>query len=181
MTEKSKNCLFGLSAEFDTPEGLLEAAKSAKAEGYSSISTYSPFEIQGMSEAMEYKSPLVAWVAYLGMFVGIAGAVTVQYWSSAIHYPLNVAGRPLNPWPAYIPISFEAAILVAGISIVVLLLWSNGFPQPYHPIFNVEGSGAISRDRFYLCIEVTDEKFSMSQTGAFLEGLDPISVSEVSC
>lgn len=181
MTEKSKNCLFGLSAEFDTPEEFLEAAKAAKAEGYAEISTYTPYEVHGLSEAMGYSSPLVAWIAYIGMFIGIGGALTAQYWTSAIHYPLNVGGRPLNPWPAYIPVSFEAAILVAGVSIVVFLLWRNGFPQPYHPIFNVEDSAAISRDRFYLCIEVTDAKFSLSQTGAFLEGLNPTKVSEVTC
>jgi len=92
---------------------------------------------------------------------------------------LNVGGRPLNPWPAYIPITFEAAILVAGLATALFMFIRSGLPAPYHPIFNTSGIENASRDRFFLCVLVTDAKFHLSETRQFLETLQPISVNEV--
>lgn len=176
---KIKNDLFGLSATFDDAHDLLEATKKAKAAGYNDIKAYSPYEVHGISEVIGESSPLLGWLVLIGILAGIAGAFAVQYWTSAIHYPLIVGNKPLNPWPAFIPVMFEAAILFGGLTAAIFMFVRSGLPLPYHPIFNIEAGSSITTDSFVLCIMVSDDQFDMDKTEAFLTSLDPIQVSEV--
>jgi len=113
---------------------------------------------------------------------GILGALTgygLQYWVSAISYPINVGGRPYNSWVAFIVVTFELTILFASIFGVVGMLALNKLPEPYHPVFNVPAFQSASRDGFFLAIEARDAKFDREGTARFLEGLRPVAVTEV--
>ncbi len=171
--------IYGLMAEFDAPEDLLAAATRAHAEGYRRMDAYSPFPVEGLSEAIGFRHtrlPLLVLIAgVVGAIVGFAS----QYWVTVIDYPLNVGGRPLNSWPAYIPITFEVTILFAALTAVVGMIALNGLPMPYHPVFNVPAFGGASRDRFFLCLEATDPRFDREATRRFLESLKAREVSEV--
>ena len=94
-------------------------------------------------------------------------------------YPLNVGGRPLNSWPNFIPVTFELTVLIASASAFLSVFLLNRLPQPHHPVFNVPEFERASIDRFFLCIEATDEKFDLAQTRQFLAGLKPCKISEV--
>jgi hypothetical protein len=171
--------IYGLMAEFDTPEAVLEAAKRAYAQGYRRMDAHSPFPVEGLAEAVGFHRthlPLLVLIA------GLAGAVigfASQYYATVIDYPLNIGGRPLNSWPSYIPITFEVVILFAALTAVVGMIVLNGLPMPYHPVFNVPAFSAASRDRFFLCIEAADPLFDREATRKFLETLSPHEVSEV--
>ena len=113
---------------------------------------------------------------------GVGGGLTgfgLQYWCSAISYPINVAGRPLNSWPAFIPVTFELTVLGASIFAVVGMLALNKLPQPYHPVFNIERFAGASTDRFFLIIEARDPKFDPAGIARFLQDLSARHVSEV--
>src|ERR1035437_5976001 len=114
-------------------------------------------------------------------FAGSGGltAYIMQYWMSAVDYPLNIGGKPPHSWPAFIVITFEMTILFAGISAVFGMLALNGMPMPYHPVFNVPRFALASKDRFFLIVFSTDKKYDPADTRKFLEGLAPRSVSEV--
>jgi hypothetical protein len=96
----------------------------------------------------------------------------MQYWSMAVDYPFNAGGRPLNSWPAYVPIAFEMMILVASFSAFLSMLFLNDLPRPHHPLFNVPQFARASQDRFFLCIESTDPLFDGERTLDFLSACD---------
>src|SRR5262249_53577718 len=103
----------------------------------------------------------------------------MQYWCMVISYPLDIAGRPLNSWPMWVPVTFELTILCAAGAAVIGMLGLNGLPLPYHPTFNVQRFALASRDRFFLCITARDPQFHRERTREFLVGLGAREVSEV--
>jgi hypothetical protein len=166
-------------AEFESPDELLEAARAAYRAGYTRMDAYSPYPVEGLAEAIGFRNTRIPMVVLLGAIVGAAGGFFMQWFSSVFHYPLNIGGRPLNSWPAFIPITFECAILLAAGGAVLGMLALNGLPTPYHPLFNVPAFARASRDRFFLCIETADPKFDKERVEQFLARLKPMQIAEV--
>jgi hypothetical protein len=171
--------IYGIMAEFDTPVALVEAAKRTYQAGYKRIDTYTPFPVEGLAEEIGFHRDEVPLVMLIGGIVGGLTGYLMQYWMSAVAYPLNIGGKPYHSWPAFIVITFEMTILFAGISAVFGMLALNGLPMPYHPVFNVPRFTRASRDRFFLVVFSSDVKYDPAATRQFLESLDPRSVSEV--
>jgi hypothetical protein len=171
--------LHGLMAEFGTPDALVAAARRAYLEGYRAMDAYSPLPVEGLAEAIGFHHTRLPTIVLAGGLAGCIGGFFLQYYLSVVAYPINVGGRPLNSWPAFIPITFELTILVAALSAVLGMLALNGLPMPYHPVFNVPRFALATRDRFFLCIEARDPKFDPLATRRFLESLTDRPVSEV--
>ena len=171
--------LWGLVAEFDTPEALVAAAEKVREQGFRRYDAYSPFPIEGLHHAMGFHRNRLPMLVLFGGILGGLGGFFMQYFASVISYPLNIGGRPLNSWPAFMPITFELTILGASFAAVFGMLALNGLPMPYHPLFNVERFALASRDRFYLAIEIRDKLFDLEKTKAFLSSLHPFGVYEV--
>jgi len=104
----------------------------------------------------------------------------MEVWVNVWGYPLNIAGRPLFSWPAFVIPGYEWTILFAGLSAAFGMIAQNGLPQLYHPLFNAPNfrDGATT-DKFFLCLESHDPQFSPLETRAFLEKFSPVSVVEV--
>jgi len=179
MKPITKPLIYGVVAEFDGAEALLEATKKTVAEGYRRIEAYSPFPVAGLDEALGFQRSRVPLIALLGGIFGCVGGFTMEWFSATIHYPINVGGRPMNSWPSFVPVMFEMTILCASVAAVLGMLALNGLPMPYHPLFNVEGFARASRDRFFLCIEAKDPKFEPQRTKHFLVSLAPKGVYDV--
>jgi hypothetical protein len=175
----ARSGIYGLMAEFDDPNGLVVATIGAYEEGYRQMDAYSPFPIEELHHALGFEHTRLPLIVLIGGLIGCLGGYGLQYWVSAIAYPLNIGGRPLHSWPAFIPVTFECTILVAALSAVFGMLALNGLPMPYHPVFNVTRFALASRNRFFLCIESTDPKFDLEGTRQFLETLKPREVSTV--
>jgi hypothetical protein len=171
--------LYGLMAEFDSAADLLDAAQHAYEAGYRRMDAYTPFPVRGLPEALGFHRTWLPLLVLLGGIAGCIGGYSLQYWVAAIDYPLNVGGRPLNSWPAFIPVTFELTVLVAALAAVLGMLALNRLPMPYHPVFNVPEFELASRNRFFLCIEAIDAKFDRGETKLFLESLKPRAVFEV--
>jgi hypothetical protein len=171
--------IYGLMAEFDQPEPLMEAAERARAAGYRHMDAYTPMPVEGLAESIGFRRTLIERIVLVAGILGGTGGFMLCWWMTVVAYPHIVAGRPLNSWPAYVPITFESMVLVACLTAVIGMLMLNGLPQPYHPVFNLKEFERASRDRFFLCIEATDPKFDVQATREFLFSLDPLEVMEV--
>ena len=170
--------VFGLAAEFESHIDLLRAAEKSYEQGYRKMDAYTPFPIEGLAEALG-KRNRVPLMAFIGGIIGGAGAYYMMWYANVVSYPINIGGRPLHSWPAFIPITFELTVLCAGLTAFFGSLGSCGLPKPYHPMFNLTEFERASQDRFFLCIEARDAIFEPKKTREFLQGLNPVRVTEV--
>ena len=171
--------LHGLMAEFETPQELVDAAHHAREAGYTKLDAYTPYPIEALTEALHLHDRRLPAVVLGGGILGGLFGYALCYWTSVIEYPLAIGGKPYHSAPAFIVPTFECTILCASLAAVFGMLWLNGLPQPYHPVFHIARFVEASRDRFFLMILSRDPKFDMVETRRFLAAQTPLSLEEV--
>lgn len=172
--------LYGVMAEFADATELVRAAQAAHADGYRHMDAYTAAPVHGLAEALGHDDRRVQKFTFTGGVLGLIGGFALCYWTSVIDYPVNIGGRPLNSWVAFSIPTYETTILLAALATAGGMLAINGLPQPYHPVFNVEAfRKTASSTGFFLCVESTDPRFDLARTRAFLEGLHPKAINEV--
>jgi hypothetical protein len=174
-----RDAIYGVMAEFESPSALVSATHAAVHQGYKKLDAYSPFPIEELNDALHLHKNKLPLIVLCGGICGTISGFGLATYITVFHYPLNIAGRPLYSWPAYVIPGFELTILFASIAAVLGLLALCGLPMPYHPVFNVPRFALASRERFFLCIEANDPLFDKERTTRFLESLEPKEVSEV--
>jgi hypothetical protein len=178
--DKKKIKLYGLLAKFDTQERLVVAARRVVDAGYRRFDAYAPYPVEELDKAMKLKPSPLPYVILAGGILGGVGGFLMQTYATVVDLPLNIGGRPLFSWPAYIPITFELTILLAALAGILGLFVVTRFPQPYHPVFNSEDFVEHgSSDCFYLDIEASDPGFDLERTRQFLQELGALQVSEI--
>jgi hypothetical protein len=166
-------------AEFERPDDLRKAVRAVREQGYRRLDAYTPLPIDGLAEEMGVH---FSWLPLIVLVAGILGAIggfAMQYYASVISYPVDIGGRPLDSWPAFIPVTFELTILCASLSAVFGMLALSGLPRPHHPIFNEPRFALASQNRLFLCIESRDRRFDLEGTRKLLESCGPSGVYEI--
>ncbi len=171
--------LFGVAAEFDDVEGLMNAAERARDAGYKKMDAYTPFPVEGLDDALGMEPTRLGWLVLGAGIAGMVGGFWLQWFANVQYYPMVIGGKPLNSWPNFIVIMYEATILFAAFTAGLGMLARNGLPRPYHSIFNTPNFEHASRDKFFLCIEARDPKFDADHVRGFLTALEPARVSDV--
>jgi hypothetical protein len=169
---------YGVMAEFDSAQALVDAARHTMAAGYARVEAYTPVPVEELNDVIHKKRTRLPKLVLMGGLTGMATGFALQYWASVLEYPLNVGGRPFASWPAFVIPSYELTILFSALTAAGGMIALNGLPQPYHPVFNQPRFSLASSDKFFLVIEADDPKYS-SQTAAFLESLGAKGVYDV--
>lgn len=162
---------WGLMAELETVNQVLTGAERVRDAGYTRWDVHTPFPVHGLNDAMGLRMTRLPW---LTMAFGVTGCLTglvMQWWMSAVDYPVIVSGKPLFSLPAFIPICFELTILFSAIGTFVSMIVANGLPKLYHPTFKSHRFRRATADRFYIVIETADPKFDPRRTRELLESL----------
>ena len=173
------NRIYGIMAAFDSPEEVLGAARSSYEQGYRMMEAYTPFPVEGLAEALGCEQQPGSGSGVYRRFNRRTLGFFMQWFSAVVNYPINVGGRPLNSWPAFIPITFEMTVLGAALSAVVGVLAMNGLPRPHHPVFGVPEFALASNDRFFLSIQAHDPLFDLDATYRMLSDFHPKAISIV--
>lgn len=176
---EEKTGLHGLMAEFDQAQPLVDAAVAVMGAGYSKVEAYSPFPIEELNDIIHKKRTILPKLVLGAGLTGMASGFALQYGTSVLAYPLNVGGRPLATWTAWVVPSYELTILFAALTAAIGMIALNGLPQPYHPVFNVERFDRASSDKFFLVVEAADPRFQKDETTRLLEGLGAKGVYDV--
>lgn len=174
-----KENLYGILAEFDTPTQMVDAARKVRDAGYRKTDAFSPFPLHEIDAALGIKRSILPYIVFAGGLTGLLTGLFLTVYVHAIDYPINVGGRPYVSLPLFIPPMYELTILFAGFAAVFGMLFLNGLPQPYHPLFNVPRFALATREKFFLVIEARDPKFDYEETRNFMQSLDPQEVFDV--
>jgi hypothetical protein len=107
-----------LVGSFATEEDVLGAARAARDHGFRIADAYTPYPVHGLDRAMGLRPSRLPWVCFAFGLFGAAFKLTFQFWTMALDWPLNVGGKPWNSLPAYVPVTFEVMVLLAGYAVV---------------------------------------------------------------
>ncbi len=170
---------FALVGAFDTPASLVQACEAVREAGYRRFDAHTPFPVHGIERAMGLRPSRVPWLALAGGIAGGLGALLLQMWTMGIDYPQNISGKPLFAYQAYVPIIFEATILLAAFG-AFLGMWAlNGLPRLFHPVMQHPRFAQASDDRFLLSVECSDPEFDDLRTRELLNAAGARDIEEV--
>src|SRR5690625_7341804 len=102
--EAEAPALYGVVAEFETPEQSIDAAPAVRKAGYTAVEAYTPFAVEGLDTIVGHKPTRLGFVTLLAGMVGLVVGFGMQWYANVVFYPLNIGGRPLNSWPNFIKI-----------------------------------------------------------------------------
>jgi hypothetical protein len=179
MTQENSGNVYGVLIEFKDPEALISAAKKAYDVGFREMDAFTPYPVEGLSEAIGFEKESVSFFTLIGGITGGLLGFAMQWYSNVIDYPINVGGRPNLSWPSFIPVTFELTVLGAALSAALGMLVLNQLPEPWHPVFNSPQFLRASRDRFFLCIQASDPLFQIDQIQNLYQPSLYLSVQEV--
>ncbi len=171
MATAAKERIYSVLAEFGSAGELLQAAEKVRDAGYKKFDCHSPFPIHGMDAAMGLNRSKVGFIAGICGALGGTFAMWLQWWTSAVDYPMVIAGKPYFSWQAFIIVTFGLTILGAALGAVFGMLILNRLPQWFHGNFYSENFKRFSDDAFFVSIEAEDPKFDAETTGKFLESI----------
>jgi hypothetical protein len=158
-------------AEFDGPEDLLKAAAMVRDDGYRGFDCHSPFPIHGMDEAMGLKRSPLGWIVGAMAFIGGLGALILQWWTSAVDYPIIIAGKPFFSFQAFVPVTFGLAVLFGAFATFIGLVALSKLPRYVHPVFDIDEFDKFSNDGFFISIPFHEPSFDTEKAKNYLESI----------
>lgn len=171
--QNTKPELAGVIGYFNDPQALVDATQKVREARYQYFDVFSPYPIHGMDAAQGIKRSPIPFVTFIAGLTGGICAFSLEYWTSAVDWPINVGGKPFNSWPAFIPVTFELTVLFAGLATAASMIIFNCLPNIKRKAYDPR----LMNDRFAIIIEPADEpnpkanfkEFKESEAAEFLK------------
>lgn len=177
--EPQEDKVYGVLAEFTDPGALYHAAEATRKAGYKHFDTHSPFPIHGMDKAMGLGQSKVGYITLGGGITGLSIGILLQWWTSAVDYPINISGKPFFAFEPSIPVMFELTVLLSALGAVAGMLALNGLPRPYNPLFYSKRFARVTDDAFFIHIAASDKQFDLEQAQTFLQDIGATGVEVI--
>jgi hypothetical protein len=169
---------YGIMAAFASEESYVSALRELRESGFRRIETFTPYDVEREEALVPRRPTPMGWIMLAAGLVGGGGAFLMQ-WYAARDYRLNVGGRPVDSWPAFVPVTFELTVLSAALAGVAALLWLSGLPRLDHPVFSDRRFRHASQDRFFVCVRSDGIGHTEREARDALLAAKPESVEEV--
>jgi hypothetical protein len=163
-------------AEFGSVRELTEAVRAFSARGYTRLETYSPVPLAAGIPRRRSRLPVVVFIA--GAIGGVLSYL-IQWYANAYAYPLDIGGRPAHAIPAFLIPTFEGTVLAASLAAFIGFFVIARLPQPWHPVFEIDGFERATVDRYWLAVDAADPHFAPDRTVRELEALAPLRVVQL--
>lgn len=162
-------------AVFREEDALVRAVRSVRDANVPIHDVFTPYPIHGLEEAMGLPRSKLPWVTFAGGATGVTLALLGQWWTHAVDWPIEIGGKPMAAWPAYVPVAFESMVLIAGLATAAALfvgsrLWPNPRPRLVHP--------RVTQDAFVLAVEDRDGSFDRPRVERLLREAGAVRITE---
>jgi len=170
-SDTQQKSLAGVVGFFDEPGPLVEAMNKVREANYEKFDAFTPYPVHGLEKAQGLKRSHLPWVTFGAGLTGFLCALTLQYWTSAVSWPLNVGGKAFFSWQAFVPVMFELTVLFGGLATVGAMLLINGLPNTRRKAIDP----SLTTNRFAIWIEAPqvksaeDEEASLKKPSGFKE------------
>jgi hypothetical protein len=155
-----------LVATFSDAETLLHAVRAVRQENLRIYDVYAPYPIHGLDAAMGVRRTRLPLVTFLVGCCALALALTFQFYTTVLDWPLNVGGKPDNSTLAFVPICFELTVLLSGLATVAaLFLRARLYPGKKESLF-AEG---VTNDTFALVLRKREAPFDIHRARKLLQ------------
>jgi hypothetical protein len=160
-------------AEFSSAEALSRAVDTISTKGYTLLETYSPVPITSGLPRQRSRLPVAV---FLGGLAGGIASYAIQWYANVYAYPLDIGGRPAHAVAAFIIPTFEGTVLCAALTAFFGFFVISRLPQPWHPVFELQGFDRATVDRYWLAIDAADHRAADDLTPGELYALEPLRV-----
>lgn len=161
----------GMIGLFDDPDTLIKAAEAVRETGYTKWDCHTPYPVHGLDDAMGLPPSKLPFVTLGAGFVGAGLVLYMIYWMSAVDYPVRIGGKPYFSWPAFVPITFEAFVLFAGLATMGGMIVLTKLGSWASPLHDNDVMGEVTGSRLGVVLDADDEKFSENTARDLLEGV----------
>lgn len=161
------NYKVGMAAIFHDEHQVVKAAARVRESGFTKFDAISPYPVHGMEEACGIKRSWIPYVTFVAGLTGCGLAWLMEWWISAVNWPLNIGGKPYHSFPAFVPIMFELTVLIGALSSVAALFYACGIPKVNPPVIDP----ALTSHKFAIFIPSDDTGYSEQKVEALFREL----------
>ena len=165
MAEQHQVGVVGL---FDEPQALVAAAERVRDDGWTVWDCHTPFPVHGLDQAMGVRPSRLPALAITVGVIGAAVGLGMQWWMSAVDYPVRIGGKPLFSWPAFLPITFEFFVLFTALATTLLATRFCKLWRWHSPLHDTGIAHEVTTTRFALVLSAEDERYEAASAIALL-------------